>query len=187
MNKKVRRSWWSNFSLELYKPKQINHMIDVLYCNIWPNQPPPSIQFHHEITCYKNCRGDRYEESDQDENWDRVSCKGQGWRVGEYHKGGKEQEDEKRVGGMRPGCVEEEEVLRPIRIWVEERDKLFFNCVFNIRTGGWYGWGTILLSWKISRWIVDYCWGYWGWITLHVCKWYVSVCVLLSMICYGYI
>ena len=32
-----------------------------------------------------------------------VCCKGKGWRVGGYHKGGKNQEDEERGGGMCPG------------------------------------------------------------------------------------
>ena len=46
------------------------------------------------------CTGGGDEELDQDENWGGVYCKGQGWRVGEDHKGGKKQEDEKRVGDM---------------------------------------------------------------------------------------
>ena len=36
-------------------------------------------------------------------------------KVGEYHNGGKAQEDEERCGGMFPGCGGEEEVLITIR------------------------------------------------------------------------
>ena len=37
-----------------------------------------------------------------------VCCKGKGWIVGEDHKGGKNQEDEERGGGVCSGCGGEE-------------------------------------------------------------------------------
>ena len=62
------------------------------------NPFPP--QVYHDITCYHNCRGDEGEEAEQEENWGGVCCNGKCWRVGEDHTGGKNQEDEERVGGM---------------------------------------------------------------------------------------
>ena len=45
------------------------------------NANPP--QVHHDLTCYHNCRGDQGKESEQDENWGGVYCKGQGLGDGE--------------------------------------------------------------------------------------------------------
>ena len=84
----------------------------------------------------KNYRGGENEEADQDENRGGVCCKGQGWRVGEYHRGGKKQDYEERGGGTCPECGGEEEVPSPIQIWIEERDKLLFTCVFKFERGG---------------------------------------------------
>ena len=47
--------------------------------------------------------GGEGEESEQDQNQGGVCCKGKGWRVVEYHKGGNKQEDEERDGGICPG------------------------------------------------------------------------------------
>ena len=58
---------------------------------------------------------------------------------------------------------------------------------FKFKIGGWYGWSTISFSWKITRWIVDYCWGYWGWKTLYVWKWYIFFCLLLFVLLNGFI
>ena len=62
-----------------------------------------------------------------------VCCKGQGWIVGEYHKGGKNKKDEEICGGISPECGGEEEVPCPILIWAEERYKLFFTCIFKFK------------------------------------------------------
>ena len=37
---------------------------------------------------------------------------------------------------MFPECVGSEEVPIQIQIWAEERDNLFFACVFNFERGG---------------------------------------------------
>ena len=44
----------------------------------------------------------------QDKNWGGVCFKGKDCRDGREDKGGKNQEDEDRVGGMCPGCGGEE-------------------------------------------------------------------------------
>ena len=79
------------------------------------NAPLP--KFHHELTCYHNCILDEGEKTEQDENWGGVCCKGKGWRDGGEHKGGKNQEDEERGGGMCPCFGGEEEMLSSIQIW----------------------------------------------------------------------
>ena len=61
-----------------------------------------------------------------------VCCKGQGWRVGEDHKGGKKQEDEERGDGVCPECGGKKGFPCPIKIFSEERDKLFF-AIFKFR------------------------------------------------------
>ena len=63
-------------------------------------------------------------------DWCGVCCKGQCWRVGEDHKGGKKQGDEERGGGIFPERGWEEEVVRPIRRWEEEIDRFFFSGLF---------------------------------------------------------
>ena len=80
---------------------------------------PPPPQVHSDITCSHNCIEYEDEEADQDKNWGGVTCKGQGWIVGEYHKGGKNQEDEERGVRMCREWVGEEEVPSPIKIWAE--------------------------------------------------------------------
>ena len=65
-----------------------------------------------------------------------VCCKVQGWRVGEYHKGGKKQEDEERGSGMCPECGGEEEVTCTVLRWAEEIYRFFLACVFKFKRGG---------------------------------------------------
>ena len=77
--------------------------------------PPPEV--HHELTCSHNIRIDEDEEAEQDKNRGGFYCKFQGWIVGEYHKGGKNQEDDERGGGIFTVCGGEEEVTCPIRKW----------------------------------------------------------------------
>ena len=116
-----------------------------------------------------------------------VCCKGQCWRVGEYHLGWKNQEDEERCGGMCPKCGGEEEVPSPIRRWAEETDNLLFTCVFKFEKGGWYGWAIISFFRKITRWMINYCSVSWGWITVHVWKVYLFPCVSLFLLLNGFI
>ena len=75
------------------------------HCLIIQLLKPPPPQVHPDIPCSRDFRGGEGKESEQEENWGEVCCKVKGWRVGEYHKGGKNQEYEKRGGGMCPGCV----------------------------------------------------------------------------------
>ena len=79
------------------------------------NASPPRV--HRELTCSKNLRVGEGEEAEQDENWGGLCCKGKGWIVGGYHKGGNNQEDEERVGGVCTVCSGEEELPSPILIW----------------------------------------------------------------------
>ena len=50
--------------------------------------------------------------------------------------------------------------------------------------GGLYVWATIKHSRKRKRWILDYLWGSLGWITFHVLKRCVFVCVLFLVLRY---
>ena len=65
-------------------------------CLLLQSLNPPPHQVHQELIFYQNSRGDEYEVSEQDKNRAGFYCKVQGWRVVYYHKGGKEQEDDKR-------------------------------------------------------------------------------------------
>ena len=65
---------------------------------------PPTTQSQHELTCCKNCRGDEREEADQDKDCRGVFFKGKSMRDGGEYKGGKNQEDEERGGGMCKLC-----------------------------------------------------------------------------------
>ena len=84
--------------IDLHTKKNQPHLCCSLLQFLKPHLP----QLYHELTCSHNFIGVEGEEVEQDKNRGGVNCKGQGWIVGEYHKGGKKGEDEERSGGMFP-------------------------------------------------------------------------------------
>ena len=113
---------WNDFSHTKNQPYARGSLLKLLKTT--------PLQVHHELTCSHYYIEDEGEEADQDKNMGGVCCKGQGWRVGEYHKGGKNQEYEESGGGVFPGCDGEEEVTISIQRWADERDKFLSSCVF---------------------------------------------------------
>ena len=153
---------WDYFSHK----KQINSTLAICCCNFWsPPRPCPPPQVHHELTCCQDCTGDDGEEAEQDKHWGGVCCKGKGWRYGGEQNVGKNHEDEERADGMRPGCGGVEVISSSIQNIAEERNDFLLDCVCMFKRGDmpWDGWSNIKPSRKITRWIVDCCWGSWYW------------------------
>ena len=98
------------FFLELHYAQKIKSKAHNCYLLLkTPNATPP--QLHCELTCFHSWKGDEGEGADEVEDGGGVSCKGKGWKDGGKYKGGKKQEDKKRVGGMCPGCGWEKKFL----------------------------------------------------------------------------